>query len=86
MLRQIYRLSFNRFFMGWAQDVARVVARLPSRFELADAYRFAPELGRLHPENHNVQAKIRQQLQVLRDEGRLRFLDDDGRYEKVGAW
>jgi hypothetical protein len=32
------------------------------------------DLMRLHPANRNVQAKIRQQLQVLRDLGHLDFL------------
>jgi len=27
-----------------------------------------------HPENHNVKAKIRQQLQYLRDKGVIEFL------------
>lgn len=35
--------------------------------------RFEARLESLHPENRNVQAKIRQQLQVLRDNNILEF-------------
>ena len=46
------------------------------RFELADVYAFEDRLGELYPENQHVRAKIRQQLQVLRDEGLIEFLGD----------
>jgi type II restriction enzyme len=50
-----------------------------SEFTLADVYAQAPRLEKLYPENRNVRPKIRQQLQVLRDQGYLEFLGD-GRY------
>ena len=66
---------------GWTLDVLRLVKRLGRRrFSIADAYSFAPELSSLHPNNMNVRPKIRQQLQVLRDMGFLRFLKR-GEYE-----
>lgn len=43
-------------------------------FTLADVYRFEPQLHKLHPGNRHIRAKIRQQLQVLRDAGYLEFL------------
>ena len=46
------------------------------RFELADVYAFEDRLGELYPENQHVRPKIRQQLQVLRDEGLIEFLGD----------
>lgn len=62
-------------------DVLRVVTSLGRRhFSLADAYQFDHELARLHPRNRNVKPKIRQQLQVLRDLGFIRFLGG-GAYE-----
>lgn len=45
-------------------------------FELADVYAFEDRLSELYPDNENVRAKIRQQLQVLRDEGLIEFLGD----------
>jgi len=44
------------------------------RFELVDVYAFEDRLSALYPENRHVRAKIRQQLQVLRDEGYVEFL------------
>jgi len=66
----------------WTEDVLKIVRSLgKKRFSLADVYGKSTELQRLHPDNQHVEAKIRQQLQVLRDLGILKFLDDDGNYE-----
>ena len=48
-------------------------------FELADVYAHEEQLAGLHPDKRHVRDKIRQQLQVLRDMGRLEFLGG-GRY------
>jgi type II restriction enzyme len=62
---------------GWTLDVLNVVRSLKkSDFTLADVYAFERSLARLHPKNANIQPKIRQQLQVLRDQGFLTFLRD----------
>lgn len=61
---------------GWTANVLACVRRLNQRiFTLEDVYVFEGELARLHPRNRHVKAKIRQQLQVLRDQKILRFLD-----------
>lgn len=66
---------------GWTLDVLRLVKKLSKRrFSLSEAYEFAPELSKLHPNNRNVNPKIRQQLQILRDMGLLRFVSP-GEYE-----
>jgi len=44
---------------------------LSDSFTTADAYAFERELGQLHPDNRNIKAKIRQQLQELRDRNLL---------------
>ena len=68
---------------GWTLDVLRLVRNLGQQnFSIKDAYQFAPELSRLHPKNRNVRPKIRQQLQVLRDLGFIRFLAR-GEYEML---
>lgn len=65
---------------GWTLDVMRVVESLgPKDFVLADVYAHEDALARLHPGNRHVRDKIRQQLQVLRDMGRIEFLGG-GRY------
>ena len=68
---------------GWLADVMacidRVVLRPGESFSLGDVYDFTDELSRLHPANQNVRPKIRQQLQVLREHGRIQF-EGRGRY------
>ena len=59
---------------GWMTDVLAVVRRLGPQFTLEDVYREGEtELSAIHPDNRNVRPKIRQQLQVLRDTGLIRF-------------
>ena len=48
-------------------------------FTLDDVYAFEGRLAAVYPANNNVRPKIRQQLQVLRDQGYLAFLGR-GRY------
>jgi type II restriction enzyme len=66
---------------GWTLDVLKIVHEMDSKvFSLADVYVYEDRISHMHPENNNVRAKIRQQLQKLRDLGFLRFLSL-GRYE-----
>jgi type II restriction enzyme len=65
---------------GWTLDVLQAVKRLNARsFSLAEIYEREAELAAKHPRNNNVRPKIRQQLQILRDLGLIRF-DGAGRY------
>jgi len=60
---------------GWTLDVLKTLRSLEKReFTIEDAYLFERDLSKMHPENRHVKAKIRQQLQVLRDLGYLKFL------------
>lgn len=60
---------------NWAATILRIARNLnTSKFSLADVYEFEPELERLFPGNKNIRPKIRQQLQVLRDQGLVQFL------------
>jgi type II restriction enzyme len=62
---------------GWTLDVLNAVRSLgKSEFQLPEIYTFENSLKKLHPDNHHIQPKIRQQLQVLRDIGLLKFLGD----------
>jgi type II restriction enzyme len=59
---------------SWTVDVMNCVERLGKhRFSLADIYAFEGELRGKYPNNHHIREKIRQQLQVLRDNGYLEF-------------
>jgi type II restriction enzyme len=65
---------------GWLIEVMKVVDALgQSEFDLSDVYAFEQRLSVIYPGNNNVKPKIRQQLQVLRDNGYLEFLGN-GRY------
>lgn len=69
---------------GWLLDVMRCVELLGSgEFSLSDVYAFEDALSALYPGNNNVRPKIRQQLQVLRDNDFLEFLGR-GRYRRLG--
>lgn len=60
---------------GWLFDVLNSVNRLgKEKFTLEDIYAFKEYFQSLHPKNKNIEAKIRQQLQFLRDKGILTFL------------
>lgn len=60
---------------GWTLDVLQVVSSFGKRaFTLSEVYSFESHLAALHPENHRVREKIRQQLQILRDLNLLLFL------------
>ena len=66
--------DLNVRLRGWTLDVFKVIRRLnKTDFTLSDIYKFDAELATMHPDNLNVRAKIRQQLQVLRDLGFLVF-------------
>jgi type II restriction enzyme len=60
---------------GWTLEVLNLVRSFGKpEFSLEELYSKQNELAALHPNNHNVGPKIRQQLQVLRDLGLLVFL------------
>lgn len=60
---------------GWLLDVLLCVERIKKKeFSLDDVYAFEAYLQAKHPLNNNVKAKIRQQLQYLRDKNILDFV------------
>lgn len=60
---------------GWLLDVMKAVDAIGrAEFSLGDAYAFEDRLKLIYPHNNNVRPKIRQQLQVLRDNGYLDFV------------
>lgn len=66
---------------GWMK---LVYERLPSgSFRTSDMYRYKEEFQRIYPENRNIKAKIRQQLQFLRDMGLVKNPRRD-RWERTG--
>jgi type II restriction enzyme len=60
---------------GWLLDILLYVEKIKKKeFTLEEVYRFVPYLKAKHPMNNNIQAKIRQQLQFLRDKNVIDFL------------
>lgn len=70
-LKEIIRMDTK----GWILDIMHCIDALNKKeFSLKDMYNFESELEVIHPENRNIQPKIRQQLQLLRDQNYLEFL------------
>lgn len=68
---------------GWLMDILNCINTINNKkFSLSEIYLFENELRKKHPNNHNVKAKIRQQLQFLRDKGFIKFLGN-GIYVKL---
>ncbi len=66
----------------WILDIMNIVESLnKQKFSLNEVYAFEKDLEKLHPENKNIKAKIRQQLQFLRDKWYLKFLEKRGNYK-----
>ena len=65
---------------GWLLDIMSCIERIgDDEFALEKVYQFENILKEKHPDNKHIKDKIRQQLQVLRDKGYLRFISR-GRY------
>ncbi len=68
---------------GWLLDIIKCIEKLNKKsFTLSDMYQFENILKIKYPENNNIQAKIRQQLQILRDKGYLKF-ESRGKYKLI---
>jgi len=93
--RSIVRTQFQRLAFlaklrherrGWLTDILSCLDELEiqvgSRFTNSDLYACESKLHRLHPGNHNIQQKIRQQLQVLTAKAMVRRISP-GIYERI---
>ncbi len=70
-----FLLQQSSLSRGWLADVLACVRKLDSEtFTLDQVYAFEEELTKLHPSNRHIRPKIRQQLQVLRDNNVITFL------------
>ncbi len=68
---------------GWTSLTLSMARRISSRsFTLQQIYDFEREFAEVYPDNANIRPKIRQQLQVLRDLGMIKF-SSAGSYEFV---
>lgn len=71
----------------WKSEVRQCIIKLGDRaftqFTLHDMYLFVPELSARTGRNRGVDARIRENLQKLRDDGFIRFLDNQGSYCRI---
>lgn len=67
---------------GWTLALLRCLDQLPQQFTLKQVYQFTDKLQLEFPENHHIHDKIRQQLQILRDQGMVEFAGR-GQYRKI---
>lgn len=59
---------------GWLLDIIICIEKINKDiFSLNDIYQYENFLKLKHPDNNNIRAKIRQQLQILRDKGYVTF-------------
>lgn len=84
VIARFSKLSFlektNTKNRGWTLDIINCVNMLGKKdFLLEEIYGYESELSALHPDNNNIKAKIRQQMQILRDKGFVEFVGE-GRY------
>lgn len=87
IIEKVHRTEFLRGSKldarGWTLDVLNCVNMLDGEtFTLEQMYRFEEVLANKHPDNHHVKDKIRQQLQMLRNNGIIEFTGR-GHYRKV---
>ncbi len=66
---------------SWLIEIITCIEKLNKKhFTLNDLYAFENILKQKYPNNNNIKAKIRQQLQILRDNNYLTFIDR-GKYK-----
>lgn len=66
---------------SWTFEVLKIIENQKSTFSLKDIYKYESNLKILFPENKHIKAKLRQQLQILRDKKYIKFLEK-GNYQK----
>ena len=57
--------------------------KIGDEFSLEQMYNCELILREIYPKNNRIRAKIRQQLQILRDYQFIEFLDNQGRYLRI---
>lgn len=87
MVKKFDKMRFHEVVLldstGWTAQIQEIVESLVSpHFTLDDIYEFEGALEILHPDNKHIREKIRQQLQILRDNNVIEF-NGDGEYTRL---
>ena len=72
--------------MSWKSKVYTIIKQIcpvDGMFNLHDIYGYEKQLQNLYPDNNHIEAKIRQILQYLRDDGIIEFSDHAGEYKRL---
>ena len=68
----------------WQKDIFVIINGFShDDFTLSDIYQWQSKLKELHPNNNNIEAKIRQVLQQLRDYRLIEFQQENGKYKRL---
>ena len=72
---------------GWTDSIMNLLEakeiKIGDEFSLEQMYSCELILREISPKNNQIRAKIRQQLQILRDYQFIEFLDNQGRYLRI---
>lgn len=64
------------------KDILNIVKKMKkNEFDITEMYNYKDELEELYPNNNNLESKIRQNLQHLRDKGYIEFISR-GKYRR----
>ena len=75
--------SLYKSLTGWKKEVFQCLQMInKTRFTLKEVYAFKNMLHKKHPSNNHIEEKIRQCLQLLRDNGLVKFVTP-GVYKKL---
>lgn len=70
----------------WLIEILKIIDEVPTDFfSLRQMYQFENRLKSIFPSNNHIQEKIRQQLQILRDQGLIEFRGN-GVYHKLNVF
>ncbi|MCD6377706.1 MAG: hypothetical protein J7L99_02510, partial [Planctomycetes bacterium] len=70
-------------WVGYLRDEIRKRWAVGEVFELDDIYRLESYFSALYPRNRHVRARLRETLQILRDQGFIEFVNYHGMYRRV---
>lgn len=83
--KTLFLRSKDKSAKSWILDTMACIDSIKNNdFAIDDVYKFEELLKAKHPNNNFIKEKIRQQLQVLRDNGIIDFLGK-GRYRKTNG-
>ncbi len=80
-VRKVFFISYKKD-KSWISTILKIVEEQKQTFTLKEMYKYKSYLKELFPENNNIKAKIRQQLQILRDNKIIEF-KEKGVYKKI---